>query len=458
MFAPLADRRFRHLFAAQTIALFGTGLTTVALSLLAFDLAGGDAGAVLGTALALKMIAYVTIAPVAGAVAHRLDRRRLLVALDLARAGIVLALPFVTAVWQVYLLIFLVNACSAAFTPVFQASIPDVLQDEERYTQALSLSRLAYELENLLSPAAAALALLAISYDGLFLANAAAFAASALLVATTRLPAARPPERAGGIAENLLFGMRIYLRTPRLRALLALAVAVAAGGAMTIVNTVVIVRDRLGGSDSDTAIAFAAAGAGAMAAALALPRLLRRLPERPVMLAGGAAMGLGLLAGLLQPGLSGLLAIWLLLGAGSALVQTPAGRLLRRSSTEGDRPALFAAQFALSHLCWLATYPLAGWAGKVLGLEAAFAILAALCLAATATALRLWPSPDPQVLAHSHEAQDHAHLHVHDDQHHRHAHEGWEGPEPHSHPHRHAAGRHAHAFVVDLHHPAWPQR
>ncbi|MEQ8502003.1 MAG: MFS transporter, partial [Sneathiellaceae bacterium] len=72
MFAPLADRRFRHLFAAQAVALFGTGLTTVALSLLAYDLAGGDAGAVLGTALALKMVAYVTIAPIAGAFAHRL--------------------------------------------------------------------------------------------------------------------------------------------------------------------------------------------------------------------------------------------------------------------------------------------------------------------------------------------------------------------------------------------------
>ena len=62
MLSPLADPVYRRLFAAQTIALVGTGLATVALALLAYDLVGGDAGAVLGTALALKMVAYVGVA------------------------------------------------------------------------------------------------------------------------------------------------------------------------------------------------------------------------------------------------------------------------------------------------------------------------------------------------------------------------------------------------------------
>jgi multisubunit Na+/H+ antiporter MnhG subunit len=67
----LAHRTYRHLFAAQVIALIGTGLATVALGLLAFDLAGDNAGMVLGTALAIKMIAYVGVAPVAAAFAER---------------------------------------------------------------------------------------------------------------------------------------------------------------------------------------------------------------------------------------------------------------------------------------------------------------------------------------------------------------------------------------------------
>ena len=87
MLHVLANRTYRRLFGAQLLALVGTGLTTVALGLLAYDLAGDNAGTVLGTALALKMVAYVGVAPVAGGFAARLPRRALLVVLDLCRAG-----------------------------------------------------------------------------------------------------------------------------------------------------------------------------------------------------------------------------------------------------------------------------------------------------------------------------------------------------------------------------------
>ncbi|HEY6918230.1 MAG TPA: MFS transporter, partial [Tabrizicola sp.] len=135
MLAPLSHPVFRRLFAAQAVALTGTGLATVALGLLAYDLAGDSAGAVLGTALAIKMVAYVTLAPLAAALAARLPRRAFLVALDLIRAVVVLALPFVDQVWQVYLLIFLLQAASAGFTPAFQATIPEILRQEDDYTQ-----------------------------------------------------------------------------------------------------------------------------------------------------------------------------------------------------------------------------------------------------------------------------------------------------------------------------------
>ena len=442
---------------AQVVALGGTGLSTVALALLAFDLAGGNAGVVLGTALALKMVAYIGIAPIVGGFAHRLPRRQLLIALDVARAGFVACLPFVTEVWQIYLLIFLLNACSAGFTPTFQATIPDVLPDEAQYTRALSLSRLAYDLENLLSPTIAAALLFLLAFDALFALNAIAFLASALLVFSVRLPSPQAHEREHGLWHNTSFGIRAYLKTPRLRGLLALSLAVAMAGSMVIVNTVVYVRDHLGGSDSDTALTLAAAGAGSMVVALMLPRLLGRLPDRPFMLGGGVALGVGLLLGLTEPGLMALLPIWFILGAGNSLILTPAGRLLACSAREGDRPAFFAAQFALSHACWLIAYLLAGWIGATFGLTAAFAVLAFVALASTAAALVLWPASDPVELEHRHQSSEHEHLHVHDE-HHPHEHEGWEGPEPHRHPHRHTPIKHKHAYAIDLHHPAWPSR
>ena len=156
MLAVLANRAYRHLFLAQVIALVGTGLATVALGLIAFDLAGANAGAVLGTALAIKMVAYVSVAPIAAAFAERLDRRVMLVSLDIVRAAVALLLPFVTQIWEIYVLIFVLQSASAAFTPAFQATIPDILPDEDEYTRALSLSRLAYDLESVVSPMLAA--------------------------------------------------------------------------------------------------------------------------------------------------------------------------------------------------------------------------------------------------------------------------------------------------------------
>jgi H+ antiporter protein len=435
MLRVLADRTYRHLFLAQVVSLIGTGLATVALGLLAYDLAGERAGAVLGTALAIKMIAYVGVAPLAGALAERLPRRGLLVALDLVRAVVALALPFVTEIWQVYLLIFLLQSASAGFTPTFQATIPDVLPDERDYTHALSLSRLAYDLESLVSPMLAAALLTVIGFHTLFAGTVLGFLVSALLVLSVTLPSPRPAAPAS-IWGATTRGVRLYLATPRLRGLLALDLAVAAAGAMVIVNTVVLVQARFGLAAADVALALAAFGAGSMVAALALPPLLERTGDRPAMLRGAAVAALATALGPLVGGMATLLPLWFVVGLGYSLAQTPTGRLLRRSAHPEDRPALFAAQFALSHACWLITYPLAGLLGAAAGLDATFLVLAALAAAAILAAARLWPADDPDTLAHAHAGLDAGHAHL--------------AATP-----ADARGRHAHPFIIDELHPDW---
>ena len=457
MHSPLANKTYRRLFTAQVVALVGTGLSTIALALLAYDLAGGDAGIVLGSALALKMVAYVGIAPIVGAYAHRLPRKSMLVVLDLIRAALVGCIPFVTEVWQIYPLIFLLNACSAGFTPTFQATIPEVLPEDEQYTRALSLSRLAYDLENLLSPLLAAAALLVLSYDGLFAVNAVTFLFSALCVLSVQLPGLRREERDGSDWGHVGAGIRAYGQTPRLRGLLALSFAAAAAGAMVIVNTVVYVRELLAGTESDTALAFAAFGAGSMIVALVLPRLLDRSPDRPWMLLGASILTAGLLLAMSTPPFGGLLLIWACLGAGSSLIQTPAGRLLKRSGHEADWPSLFALQFSLSHGCWLITYPLAGLLGSTFSLTVAFLVLGLVCLGSLAIALITWPSADCSELEHTHQVLTHTHWHRHDS-HHQHDHSGQGSTEPHRHEHTHGSIRHKHHYIVDQHHTRWPNK
>lgn len=398
----LAHPVFRRLFAAQAVALAGTGLLTVALGLLAYDLAGSAAGAVLGTALAIKMAAYVGVAPVITALTERLPRRTILVAADTVRATVALLLLAVDEVWQIYALIVVLQAASATFTPTFQAIIPAVLPDERDYTRALSLSRLAYDLEALLSPLLAAAVLTVAGYHWLFLGTVGGFAVSALLVTTTPLPApacVRPQP----LTSRILAGARILTTRPVLRGLLAMNMTMAAGTALVLVDTVVYVRDVLGGTDVGVALATGCFGAGSMTAALLVPRLLRTCADRTLMLTGAALVPIALTvtAGWLaigaRPSLGwGVLGgCWFVLGAGTALVNTPAARLLRAEAGESELPAVFSAQFSLSHACFLLTYPIAGWLGVRAGHAVPAGLLAVLATLATSTAARLWPAGPP---------------------------------------------------------------
>ncbi|GGR18248.1 MFS transporter [Agromyces mediolanus] len=389
-----AIREYRRLFGAQVIALFGTGLATVALGLLAYELAGPAAGTVLATALTIKMVMYVVIAPIAAAWADRLPRRLFLTLLDVIRAGVVVALPFITEIWQIYVLIGVLQAASAAFTPTFQAVIPDIVTDESQYTRALSASQVAYTMESLLSPVLAALALLVMSFDWLFAGTALGFAVSAALVLATRIPNATPSGRVGA-RDRLSSGLVSFARTPRLRGIMALNLVVAAAGSIVVVNTVNYVRDRLGGGQADVAWMLAASGGGTLLVALALPRVLDRVSDRAVMLSGAAALVAGLAAAVAMAATATesvplTASIWVAIGAGMALIVTPTGRVIRSSIAREGLPAAFAAQFSLSHLAWLITYPIAGWLGAS-SLAVAWVALGALAMGGTVAALLLWP-------------------------------------------------------------------
>lgn len=442
-----ANRDYLRLFTAQVAALFGTGLTTVALGLLAYELAGADAAAVLGITLTIKMLVYVTVAPIVAAYADRFPRRMLLVGLNVIRALVVLALPFIDQIWQIYVLIAVLQTASAAYTPTYQAIIPDILPDEREYTRALSASQLAATMETLLSPMLAAAALALVSFHWLFVGTAIGFVVSALLVIATRIPDAGAAAD-GSFVDRLSVGMRIFAATPRLRGLLGLNLVVAAAGSVVMVNTVNYVRDTLGGTQSGVALLLAANGLGTMLVALTLPRVLDHVGPRPVMLTGASTLFAGLGAAIaLSTATAGewrwgaVLAVWALIGAGTAAVLTPTGQVLRRSSRPADRPALFAAQFSLSHVAWLITYPITGWLTTTAGFTPTWITLAVFAAAGLIVALRAWPRHDPAVITHLHEVGtiDPARLtdavRVSD-----------------------TLYQHTHEFVIDAEHPRWPSR
>lgn len=394
---PLPMRKnttYLKLLSAQVISLIGTGISSLTLALLAWELEAEDASAVLGTAFALKMIAYVGLAPVFGAIAHKLPRKQFMFALDIIRAGLILCLPFVTQSWQIYVLVFVINACSAGFTPLFQSTLPQILPDKDQYVRALSYSRMAYDLEQIISPLLTAMLLLLIGFRDLFILDACTFVLSGVLIISCTLPAVLAVDHGKGVWNNLKFGIQSYLATPRLRALWIAYLAAAGASAMVIVNTVVYVNQILEGGDRETALAMAVVGFGSMLIALKLPAWLEKRNIRPFMLIGGVSISLALFLGTLTPSWPGFVAVCLLLGIGMSCIQTPAGVLVTRSCKEADAPAFFAAHFSLTHLWWLLTYLLAGWSSAVIGLSMSYLLMGALCTVSLLMVSTLFPRKD----------------------------------------------------------------
>ena len=415
------NRDFRFLFAAQIVSLLGSGVTTVGLALFAYQLTGGEsATAVIGYALTLRILAFLLFSQPAGVIADRVSRKKILIAADLTRFGLLALFPFVTTVWQVYLLIFLINAVTAFFTPTFEASIPEVVGGEQ-YVKALSLSRVAVDIEAVAAPAVAGLLVVMLGVRWVFWFDAFTYLVSAMLVMLAIVPyVARPsvPLSLRVFLSEIQTGTRLLLREASLRQALILSFAEATAGAAAIVATVAYVRDALGRGETAYAMTMAGLGLGSTLAAILLGRATGRYEQTArgkaelhgrrhgwtarALIFGGVLLGAILLPGAFVPSLFLFAALWFLNGAGQALIAIPSSTLLAEHTREEERGRAYAAHFALTHACWLVTYPAVGYAAARWGAPATFTVAGAVCLLVTACAFALGRGRSG---VHTHEAE-----------------------------------------------------
>jgi MFS transporter, NRE family, putaive nickel resistance protein len=402
------NRNFHLLFSAQIISLLGSGVTTVGLALFAYQLTGGiSATAVIGNALTLRILAFLMFSQPAGVIADRVSRRKILIGADLIRFALLALFPFITAVWQIYALIFAINAVTAFFTPTFESSIPEIVGDEQ-YVKALSLSRVATDVEAVAAPAVAGLLVALLGLRWVFWFDAFTYLVSASLVALVAMPhikrsLARISLRS--FLSELTTGTRILLREPSLRQALTLSIAEATAGAAAIVATISYVRDVLGRGETTFAFTMAGVGLGSSLAAIFLGRATGRYERGAhgrsilhgrrhewasrALLAGGFLLGLILLPNVLKPPLLLFSLLWVLNGAGQALIAIPSSTLLAEHTTEGERGRAYAAHFALTHLCWLVSYPAIGHSAARWGSPLTFTGAGAVCIVVTAIAMLL---------------------------------------------------------------------
>lgn len=374
MLSVLSEKSFRNLFFAQNFSLLGSGLATIAISLLAFDLTGRNAALILSGLFTIKMFVYVIFSPFAGAIADKFDTKKYLIIQDIIRAIAAFGLIFVSEIWHLYIIILLIYIPTAAFTPIYQSAIPKIFKDETDYTKALSLFRIAQDMENILSYALATLLLLFLNYNLLFVGTFIGYFVSALLISGIIFPflSKISGKKENNFSTNLTLGIKRYFRISELRGLMFLNLAVSAGGSMILVNTIILVRSSLELSEIAFAITMLVFGAGCIFAAIIIPYLSKEMTESRIMLAGSNLLSVVFVA----------LAFWLILfdfiwfvlllawfisGFGYTLLLTPMGRVIRKVSSVDEFSQVYSAQFSLSHLCWLFMYPLSGYLMTISG-------------------------------------------------------------------------------------------
>ena len=358
-------RAFQQLFWAHALSLVGSGLSSLALGLLAHHLVGASASSVLGITLAIRIIVIVFCSPWAGKLADRFGARKLMVAADIMRAVVVIGFFYADAVWQIYALAVLLNFGSAIFTPIYRAVIPGVVS-KEQYPRALAIGSIAYDTANILGPSMAALVIALVGFRGNFLVDGITFLGSAALLFGLPRLAIEAVSGEKKAPTSLSHGLTAMVKRPPLRKSLFFAFLTSIGGAFVIVSTVDFVKTDLRMSDSSYAWVMAVFGLGSVVAALLYSKFPQKARDAsvaacaPVMIASLSAVAL-------LPHYFTLLVAWWCIGMSYSILGIRGSELLAANSDGEERSHIYAAHFALSHAGWGLTYPLAGFLTTAIG-------------------------------------------------------------------------------------------
>ena len=363
----LRNQVFARLYFAQTINLIGDALTWVGLALLAFELAGKNAGVILSGALTLRVAAFVLLSPLAGAIADRFDRKRIMVVTHLARMGIVCLLPFVTQAWQIYAIVFALNVFYAFFTPTYTATIP-LVTGKTDYPQAIALSSATFQLLGVLGPGLAGGIAAFIGARQVFFLDALTFLIATILVVT--LPGQLKVDQnqqsirtVSRTLQDIKEGTTRLFSDASIRYALAMQLVASVTGAQILVNTVGYVQGTLNLGKVEYGWVMAAFGIGATLASVAFGNFNQRL-ERTTFIAIGATLITVALLPANFASFAPLLLLWLVAGAGQSFVNLPTQTLIADRIPTDIQGRVYGAHFAWSHLWWAFSYPLAGWMGS----------------------------------------------------------------------------------------------
>ena len=363
----LKEPLFAKLYLAQTISLLGDAFSWVGIALLAFEFGGEKSAEILATALTLRVTAFIIFGSFAGVLADIFNRKSIMITADIARMCIVFTFPFVNEVWQVYLLIFLLNVFNAFFTPAYKACIPQLIKEKENYGNAIALSNGTWQLLGILGPGlAGGLAVLFGSRD-LFFFDAFTFLISTSLVFLIPMKAIKQQkneERISmlSICNDIKYGSGILFQTPAIRFALLIELTAAIAGAQILVNTVGHVKGDLMLTNKEYGWIMTAFGIGATIAAFTA-NTVDKSKNKTRLLLFGAFMLAGAILFANKVSYEILLVLWILAGLGQSYTEMPSQILIAENIDLDKQGKVYGGHFAWSHLWWAIAYPIAGFTG-----------------------------------------------------------------------------------------------
>lgn len=364
-----SNPRFRRLFLAHGISRAGDAFNTVALVMLVFELTGSGAG--VAGAVVFEVLPVLLLGPLAGMVADRYPRRRVMVAADVARAGFAAFIALGPASTPIaYAVAFGLSAGALVFNPAASSLVPDLLEHDEDVVRANSaLWTVAVAAQIVLAPLAGGL-IATVGVDWAFGINAASYLLSAALL--RRLDAGlAPADRTPGSRRHLTAGWHAIRAHPLLgRLALVQGLAALAAGA-TSGLLVVLAAERFEVDAGGFGILLAAIGIGAVSGPVLARRTIR--PSHRGWLFGPLAVRGGvdvLLTVTVSPWAAGLaLAVY--------GMSTSTGMVAFQSTVQTETPPEVRGRaFALYDMIWnaarLVSLGLGGLLADAIGIRAVY--------------------------------------------------------------------------------------
>lgn len=269
---------FCALLTGQGVSSLGDWMGTFAFMALVFQVS--DSAAAVGGVLALRLLPGALAGPIAARAASRWDRRRTMMSMDVLRAGMIALVPFVRALWWIYLWAFLVELASLVFLPARDSSIPDLVpHDELELANGLVLAT-SYGTIPLGAAAFAVVAAVPIGevlgrpLAPVFWIDAGSFVVSALMIARLTMLSergARSSTFGGDTQERVRF--REAFSIPLVRAVLPATIAVALGLGALFSLGIDFVRTVLHASDAEFGVLVSLFGVGAGGGLLLIQRV-----------------------------------------------------------------------------------------------------------------------------------------------------------------------------------------